>query len=319
MWKIILLTALFVLTVAAALTGGAEFVSFPVLFSPEYETILRLRLERLACAGLVGGALAVAGVACQAVLRNVLAEPYVLGISGGSSLGAALAILAGFSATNALALPAGAFVGALAVLAIVVIPAGRSGGDFGNTALLAGVITGSVCGSVLMLLISVMGNTQLNSIVWWLLGNLQSRDGAMLWPASGIILAGFTLLFLFSRETNALALGGEMAHHFGVSPRRTAQLLLVTASLLTACAVSLAGIIGFVGLLVPHVMRRFVGADHRRLYPASLLGGAWFLIACDLAARMVYTAQELPVGVVTALTGGPFFLYLLLAKRRSVQ
>lgn len=308
--------AIFALTVLAALCGGSEWIAPSALFRPENEVILRLRLERIVIAALVGGALAAAGAACQAVLRNVLADPYVLGISGGASLGAALAIISGGAAAHTLALPGGAFVGALAALALVIAPSGRADA-FGNQTLLAGVIVGAVCSSILTLLISVMGNVQLNSIVWWLLGSLQGRDPALLLPAAVIIGGAALTLLCFARETNALTLGGEMAHHLGVPPAGTTRILLAAAALLTAAAVSLAGIIGFVGLVVPHCMRRLVGADHRKLFPASLVGGAWFLIACDLLSRSVYQAQELPVGVITALIGGPMFIYLL--RRRRIR
>lgn len=301
---------LFLGTLLAAVCGGSQWLCPQDLFTDTYTAIVRLRLERILIAAMVGGALAMAGTATQAVLRNVLAEPYVLGISGGASLGAALAIISGMAAASSLALPAGAFIGALVALSVVIIPLGRSD-TFGNNTLLAGVIVGSVCSSLLMLLISVMHHVQLNSIVWWLLGNLQGRDPALIPPSLIIVFCCGIVLFLFAREANALTLGSEMAHYLGVPPARTARIMLIAAALLTACAVSLAGIIGFVGLVVPHFMRFLVGADHRKLFPAALFGGAWFMIACDLLSRSIYQAQELPVGVITALIGGPMFIYLL--------
>ena len=298
-----------------ALCGGSSWYSPAELFSPDMEVIAALRLRRIITAFLVGSALAAGGTACQAVLHNDLADPYILGISGGASLGAALAILSGAAAVSIWALPGGAFLGALAALALVLIPAAASGGDTGSRVLLSGVILGAVCSSLLMVLISVMGNTRLNSIVWWLLGDLSGREDPLLIPAAILVFAGLAVLMLLARETNALSLGANFAHGFGVSPRKTAVILLGTSALLAAAAVSLAGIIGFAGLIVPHMARRIVGAEHRKLYPAAFWGGGIFLVFCDLIGRSVFQAQELPAGVITSLLGGPFFLYLLYRKR----
>lgn len=294
----------------ATLCGGSSWYTPWELFgNPELHVILLLRLRRLCGAFLVGAALASGGTACQAVLHNDLAEPYVLGISGGAGLGAALAILCGWTQICAVALPGGAFLGAALILLIVLLPV--AGQRHSGKILLSGVITGSVCGSLLMLLISVMDNTQLNSIIWWLLGNLEARETPLLVTAGVLILAGQTVLMMLARATNALSVGADFAHGFGVSPRKTVPVLLGTAALLAAAAVSLGGVIGFVGLIGPHIARKFAGAEHSRLYWASFWTGGVFLCLCDLAARSVIPAQELPVGVVTGLTGGPFFLYLL--------
>ena len=297
----------------AALCGGSEWYAPTELLSPDLEAILALRLRRLVTAFLVGAALATGGTACQAVLRNDLADPYLLGISGGASLGAALAILTGAAMQSAFALPGGAFLGALAALAVVLFPARH--GDTGNRVLLSGVIIGAISGSLLMLLISVMGHSQLNSIVWWLLGNLDGRDTSLLAAAGSLIFAGAVVLTMLSRETNALSVGADFAHGFGVAPARAALTLLGVAALLAAAAVSLAGVIGFVGLVVPHIARRLVGPEHRKLYPSAFFCGGVFLALCDLGARSVYQTQELPVGVVTSLIGGPFFLWLLYRKQ----
>ena len=303
------------LLLGLALCGGSQWYTPAELLSPDLEAILALRLRRLVTAFLVGSALAAGGTACQAVLRNDLADPYLLGISGGASLGAALAILTGMAMQSAFALPGGAFLGALGALAVVLFPARH--GDTGNRVLLSGVIIGAISGSLLMLLISVMGHAQLNSIVWWLLGNLDGRDTPVLAAAGGLIFAGLAVLILLARETNALSVGADFAHGFGVAPARSALILLGTAALLAAAAVSLAGVIGFVGLVVPHIARKLVGAEHRKLFPAAFFCGGVFLALCDLGARSVYQTQELPVGVVTSLIGGPFFLWLLYRKRNT--
>lgn len=298
-----------------ALCGGSSWYAPTELFSPELEVIFDLRLRRVLTAFLVGAALAAGGTACQAVLRNELADPYILGISGGASLGAALAILSGAVVHSVWALPGGAFCGALTALALVLLPA--RGGDTGTKILLSGVITGAVCSSLLMVLISVMGNTKLNSIVWWILGDLSGREDALLIPAAILISGGLAILIMLARETNALSIGSEFAHGYGIAPERVILMLLGTASLLAATAVSLAGIIGFAGLIVPHIARRIVGAEHRKLYPAAFFAGGVFLVLCDLISRAVLPEQELPVGVVTSLTGGPFFLWLLYRKKSS--
>ena len=297
-----------------AMCGGSSWYTPAELFSPDLEVIAALRLRRIVTAFLVGSALAAGGTACQAVLHNDLADPYLLGISGGASIGAALAILSGAVLYSVWALPAGAFCGAMAALAVVLIPAAVKR-DTGTGVLLSGVILGAICSSLLMLMISVMGNTRLNSIVWWLLGDLSGSENAILIPAAVLTVGGLAVLMIFARATNALSLGANFAHGFGVSPRRAAVILLGTAALLAGTAVSLSGIIGFVGLIVPHIARRMAGAEHRKLYPAAFFCGGFFLVLCDLAARSVFQVQELPVGVVTSLIGGPFFLYLLYRKR----
>jgi len=309
-------TFLMLLLAAAAvlgLCGGAAWFTPAELLSPECRLILQLRLMRLATAFLVGAGLAVSGAACQAVLRNDLAEPYLLGISGGAGIGAAAAILAGLAAVSAWAMPLGAFLGAAAALAAVLTPVRH--GDYGNRVLLSGVIIGSLCGSFLMLLIHLMGDRELAGIVSWMLGDLQGRDWPLLAAAGSLIGVGALLLVLLGRAANALSLGGDLAYGFGVPPVRCGRLILALAALLGAAAVSLAGLIGFVGLIVPHIARRFTGADHRRLFAFCFVSGGTFLVLCDLLARALLPDQEIPVGIVTAFVGGPFFLWLL--HRRS--
>lgn len=298
-----------------ALCGGSEYYTPFELLEPDHALISALRLRRIAGAFLIGAALASGGTACQAVLHNDLAEPYILGVSGGAGVGAAVIILLGLTSAGGPVLPLGAFAGAVAVLLLVLLPSRRGGS--GTRILLSGVVAGSLCSSILMLLISIMGNTKLNSIVWWLLGNLEGQDMPLLLSAGSLILASFGVMWTLARETNALSAGADFAHGFGVSPGRVTMILLGCASLASAAAVSLGGIIGFVGLIVPHIARRIIGFEHRKLYPASFLLGGFFLVLCDLAARSVYREQELPAGVVTALLGGPFFLYLLYRRETS--
>ncbi|MFA4943489.1 MAG: iron ABC transporter permease [Lentisphaeria bacterium] len=284
---------------------------------PAARAILLLRALRLAAALVVGGALATAGAAYQAVLRNPLAGPYVLGISGGAGLGVAVALHFRLYELTPFALPAAGFAGAVAVLAAVLLMARGAGAEYTHNVMLSGVIVGTVCSSALMFLISVMNLQTMHNVTWWMLGNLQPADTGFLRTAALVTLAGAAVLWAFGREANALSLGEEMAYYLGLPPKRAALILLGVASLLTATAVALGGIIGFVGLVAPHVLRRLFGADHRTLFPLALLWGGIFLALCDAVARSALGAQEIPAGVVTAFVGGPFFLWLLNRRRRE--
>ena len=287
---------------------------------PDWTTqpvILRLRLTRVLAGFLIGAALSCAGVVLQAILRNPLAEPYVLGVSSGAGLGAAVAILTGFSALGAFSVPLSSFV--LAVLTLLTVyrlagPGGSRPSVFGL--ILSGVMVSSVCSSLLMFLVSVAPIEGMHSVIWWTLGNLEVTSDALLAVGGGISAAGCLAIWALSPELNAITLGHEMAHHLGVRVKVIVAVALGLATLITAASVAVAGLIGFVGLLVPHVMRTLVGPDHRRLVPAAALGGGAFLAVCDAVARTALNV-EIPVGVVTALIGGPFFLFLLHRRRKA--
>lgn len=287
---------------------------------PDWTTqreIMILRITRVLAGLIVGAALSVAGVVLQAILRNPLAEPYVLGVSSGAGLGAALAILFGLSALGAFTLPLMAFLLAIATLAAVYKLASSPGSAPSLYSLiLSGVIVSSVCSSLLMFLVSLAPVEGMHSILWWMLGNLDVSSNALLATTGGVVLAGFIGIWLLAPEFNALTLGHDMAHYLGVRVRLAIGIGLLLATLITAASVGIAGLIGFVGLIVPHVMRALVGPDHRRLIPACALGGGAFLAVCDAIARTVMSA-EIPVGVVTALVGGPFFLVLLRTRRKE--
>jgi iron complex transport system permease protein len=278
--------------------------------------ILLLRLTRVLCGLVIGAALSCSGVVFQAILRNPLAEPYILGVSSGAGLGAAIAIVTGLAAASAYVLPLCAFIMAVLTLALVygLSRNGDSPSIYGL--ILSGVIVSAVCSSLLMFMVSVSSIEGMHSILWWMLGNLEVSSHQVLILISLVVTAGCLALWALSRELNALTLGHHMAHHLGIRVRATLIIALLLATLVASAAVGVAGLIGFVGLIVPHIMRYLVGADHRRLIPAAALGGGAFLAACDALARTVL-AVEIPVGVVTALLGGPFFLFLL--KRRRAQ
>jgi len=314
----------FFLLLVLAVYVGLSFGSFSINiantanFNGIYKQIIILRVYRVLTAFIVGGALAVAGTAYQAVLRNPLAEPFILGISGGASIGAAVAIVSGAVALSYFSLPLFAFVGAITVLSIVLILSRGKGVEYSNNVMLSGIIVGTLCSSILMFIISTLGESELNSITWWMLGNLQPGNTGLLIVVSVIVVLGTLVLFLYGRSINVISMGEEMAYYLGMSPFWLAIIVLSIASLLTAAVVSLSGIIGFVGLVIPHILRRFFGTDHRKLFPLVFIYGGIFIILCDTFARTVMSPQVIPVGVVTALVGGPFFLWVLNKKRSRI-
>jgi len=300
---------------AFCLLEGSSGFGWPDTATPTGRALLELRLSRVATGWVVGAALSCAGCAMQAVLRNPLAEPYVLGVSSGGCLGAALVIAFGLSVISPLALPFGAFVGAAAALLLVCTLAGRVGSYTPNTLILTGVVVGSILSSLLMLLLSFAQSRAVHSITWWMLGNLQSASWPLLAMIAGLVALAIGALFAEARSLNALLLGAEAAHNLGVRTRIAVPLILGAATLAAAAAVSVSGIIGFVGLIVPHALRRFTGANHRMLLPCAAVFGGTFLVLCDTLARTLFAPHEIPVGVVTSLIGGPFFLFLLTQTR----
>lgn len=283
--------------------------------TPAGQAILALRFGRIICGFMVGAGLACSGVVLQALLRNALADPYVLGISSGAALGVAAAIIAGIGGMYIL--PLCAFAGAVVVLAAVLLLAYQRGATNIYALLMSGIIIGSICSSVLMLIISIAPLEGLHGITWWMLGNLQVSSFPLLTFASLLITAGFAGIWLIARQLNALTLGREIAHHLGVPAGAVIIGAVILATLTTAASVALSGLIGFVGLIVPHLMRLIVGTNHRRLVPAAALAGGLFLTICDTAARTIWAPIEIPVGVITALIGGPFFLFLLRRSSRG--
>jgi iron complex transport system permease protein len=239
----------------------------------------------------------------------------VLGVSSGAALGASAAIIAGLAGIYLL--PLCAFAGAVIVLAVVLLLAYQGGTTNVYSLLLSGIIVGSICSSVLMLVISIAPLEGLHSITWWMLGNLQVISFPLLAFASALIALGFAGIWFLARQLNALALGREMAHYLGVRSGAVIIGAVILATLATAAAVAMSGLIGFVGLIIPHLVRLIIGPDHRRLVPASALAGGLFLVICDTVARTIFAPVEIPVGVITALIGGPFFLFLLRRSSRG--
>lgn len=279
--------------------------------------LFELRIPRVVLAAVVGAALAVSGVVYQALFRNPMADPAIVGISSGAALGAiAVILVAGGTLAGGLAVPVAAFAGALAV-GFLVYRVARIGPSVQvATLLLAGIAMAAVISAVISLVMA-FSDEEVRSIYFWLLGGLAARGWEAVAAAGPLVVAGVAAALLTVRDLNLLALGEERAAQLGMEVERFKRVALATGALLTGAAVSVAGVIGFVGLMTPHILRLGLGADHRRLLPASVLGGATFMVLADLAARTLVAPSEIPVGAVTALLGGPFFLYLLRRERRA--
>ena len=274
--------------------------------------IWQLRWPRVVLAATVGATLSLGGLVFQALLRNPLAEPYILGISGGSAVGAILGILAGFSLFPGLTLSS--FVGSLMVLSLVLLLSNRREGH-SDSLLLAGVMVNAFCGAIIMFLISVSKTVQMQKIIFWLMGDL-SAVGADSLPLLLGVLPCFLIIFLLAQPLNLLLTGRESASAMGVNVAAVTLILLLTASLMVSLTVCHSGLIGFVGLTIPHILRLALGSDHRILIPSCILTGASYLILCDLLARSLPSQGEMSVGIVTALVGAPLFIGLLWRARQ---
>jgi iron complex transport system permease protein len=297
--------------------GARRLVIIDPLSDPTDRMVFALRLPRVLAGAVVGAGLAAAGCAFQAVLRNPLAEPYTLGVSSGSALAAVLAIRLGIHDTvlghSGIGLAALAGAGATVY---VVWRLGRVGANLPPATLLLGGITVAMfCSAATMVVQYTADLTEIYRMVRWMMGGLDATEHAPLARTAAAIGVGLVILLAMGRDMNALSAGPDAAASVGVDPRRATTLAFFTASLLVGAAIALAGPIGFVGLIVPHAARALTGPDHRVLLPVSMLAGAGMLVACDAIGREAIAGHELPVGVVTALLGGPFFLYLLLRDR----
>ena len=300
----------------ASLAGGSELKAEKAvyyLFHPngsgiERDIIWKIRLPRVILGMLVGAGLACCGAVFQGLLRNPLAEPYTLGVSGGAALGVSLGVMFGISGVY---IPVFAFCGsALSILLVYGIACRKR---FSNpTLILGGVIMSFLFSSLVFFIFSVSRAEDVHGIILWLMGDLSSTSAPLIKIVSFFILPAIGLLFFFSRDINILTLGDEKAFHLGVNSKQVKKIIFIIASFITGACVAASGIIGFVGLIVPHFMRKIVGVNHRLLLPASVLAGAIFLVLCDAAARVIIRPLELPVGVITGILGGVFFLSFLL-------
>jgi len=281
------------------------------------DIVWRIRLPRLLLAGLVGASLALAGVVFQALLRNPLADPFVLGVSGGAALVSVAALSFGASVGLSVeAVPLAAFVGSLAVTLLLYALAGGRGHERATQLLLTGVIFNSFASAAIVFVASAAGRAEGSQVFLFLIGNLANARVELIFAVALLFAIGLVVSTLLSRSLNLLSLGEASALQLGVPVEWHRRLLLVASSLAVGAAVSVAGLVGFVGLIVPHAVRLLVGPDHRLLVPASALAGAAFLILCDSTARSVLGGRELPVGAITALVGGPVFLWLLRREQK---
>jgi iron complex transport system permease protein len=281
--------------------------------------LFQLRLPRVLLAVVVGAGLAAAGTVFQGLFRNPMADPAIIGVSSGAALGAiAVIIVGGGAALGGLGVSGAAFIGAL-VTAIVVYRLSRIGPSVHvATLLLAGIAVAALVSAVMSIVMSLAGE-QLRSIYFWILGGLGARGWQSLEAAGPLVAIGIAAAAFLMTDLNVMAQGEERASQLGVETERLKRLALATGALLAAAAVSVSGVIGFVGLMTPHLLRVVIGADHRRLLPAVLLGGPTLLIMADLVARVVIAPEELPVGAITAILGGPFFLILLRRQRSTAH
>jgi iron complex transport system permease protein len=321
-------SVLVVVTLLAVLLGvrfGSVAISTPDVWtvlmgggdSATRDIVLGLRLPRVLLALLVGGGLAISGATFQALLRNPLAEPYILGISGGASVGAVLILALGWAVAGSWVLPLAAFAGAVLAIVLVFRVATATGRAMDvRVLLLAGVVIAAFFSACIAFILSVSPARTVQSAVLWIMGSLAAATWRSVALTAAYTLPATLVLLRLARPLNLMAVGEETAHYLGADVEGVKRLSLGIAALVTASGVAVAGVIGFVGLVVPHAIRLLVGSDHRALLPLSFLAGGAFLALADLVARMALAPTEIPIGVVTAFVGVPFFLVLL---RRSVR
>lgn len=285
----------------------------------EQTVIWLIRTPRVLVAALVGASLAIAGAQMQGLFRNALASPDITGTSAGGSFGAVLAIALGLAARSVFYLPLFAFLGSLAAIFAVYAIATRRGKTPIVTLLLSGVALSALLGAFTSLVITLnFVNYQVSQeILFWLLGGLDSRTWTHVLMIAPFAVVGFIVSLIYLRELDLMLLGEEAAASLGVEIEGVKRIILISAALLTGAAVAVSGVIGFVGLIIPHLIRLISGPTHRRLIPASALAGASFLIFADLLARTVIRPEEIRLGIITALLGAPFFIYLLLKQENS--
>ncbi len=277
--------------------------------------VFEVRLPRILTAAIVGGGLAVSGVVFQGILLNPLADPYTLGVSAGAAFGASIAILLNLEFLGGYSISVFAFAGAVLTLLFVLYLSSSGGGFSSNNLILSGIIVAAILSAGISFL-KYIADEQVAVIIFWLMGSFASRTWGDVGSTLVFVTIGCAVCFYYSRDLNLMSLGNRTAGSMGVETQKVTMVLLVTASLVAAACVAVAGIIGFVGLLIPHMMRFATGPDNRKLIPVSLLAGAVLLLIADTVTRAVLPA-EIPIGVLTALIGGPFFCYIF--RKRQVS
>ncbi len=314
MKNMVLIISVSIAILILSLLIGPKFINPFAMDSVAKQIILSIRLPRLVVALLMGCALGASGAVLQGILRNPLADPYILGISSGAALIAVFGILIGSTMFGLFTVPIFAFAGAVLTGLIVGAMGFKRGGLWPERLLLAGVGLGFLFSAILMMILSVSTDEGLRRAVLWVYGDLSMADWALVPYGIVFILAGLVLSLWRAKGLNALILGDDIAHSLGFSPNKERSLLFISVGLMTASAVSLGGIVGFVGLLIPHIMRFLVGSDGRVLVPLSALAGGTLLCFADAIGRTAMAPMELPSGIITAIIGAPYFLYLLRKK-----
>lgn len=327
-WLLFLLALLLLLllSVVVALLSGEidlKLVDLPTILAHKsgvkYAVLTKIRLPRILLAVAVGGGLSLSGAILQGIYRNPLVEPYTLGISGGAALGVSVAIVFGLNALSFLVLPLFGFAGAIITLFLVYFLSIKRDGLNINSMLLIGVMISFVSSSAMMFLMSTTTTDNVQNIVFWVMGSLDEPNEMLIKIALFSSLFGLILTYFFAQPLNALRLGQSKAKHLGINTGLTVRILFFLASLLTGIAVAIAGVIGFVGLVIPHLIRLIIGNDYRVLLGGSFLGGAIFLVLSDTIARTIIAPNELPIGVITGLIGGVVFIVILSRSRSKFR
>lgn len=308
------ITAFFIFTIALFI--GPKFINPFNLNEMEKEILVSIRLPRVMVSILMGMALGASGAVLQGILRNPLADPYILGISSGATLTAAVGIIVGLTFWGIATIPLLAFTGALITGVFVGAMGWKRGGFWPERLLLAGIGLGFLFSAVLMLIMSISSDEGLRRATLWIFGDLSMTDWSLI-PYGFVFIAGGVALSIYrSKALNTLILGDELSHSLGFSPHRERFILFISVGLMTSASVSLGGMIGFIGFLIPHIGRFLIGSDNKVLIPVSALGGGILLCIADLIGKSLMSPMELPAGIITAIIGAPYFLYLL--RRRDV-
>jgi iron complex transport system permease protein len=297
--------------------------SLPTIFENksgmEYAILSNIRIPRLLLAFSIGGALSITGAILQGIYHNPLVEPYTLGISGGAALAVALVIVLGLNMSlGTLVIPAAGFTGAFITIFLVYFLAMKRREININRMLLIGVMISFVASSGMMFLMSISSADNLHSIIFWTMGSLDEPNTTLITVMVVSSLAGLIISMLFAQPLNALRLGEAKAKHLGINSSAVIRILFIIASLLTGLCVAVGGIIGFVGLIIPHILRSIIGSDYRILLISSFLGGSLFLIVCDIIARTIIAPNELPIGVITGMLGGSVFIIVLSRSKQKM-
>ena len=325
-FKFSLLLIILVVTFITAMISGISDISvmemLKSLFSTgdgnTYTIINQIRLPRVILAVVAGAGLACSGCVFQGVLRNPLADPFTLGISGGAAFGASIGFAFGITKLSWIFLPLLGFLGALLSVGLVYILNMKKEFD-SNTMILSGVVASYIFSSAVMLVFSISSSDQLYSAFMWLMGNLAFFDERLLPMVIILVMTGVVILCCLGNVINIISLGNEKSNSLGINTARTVKYIFLLSSLITACIVSCCGVIGFVGLMIPHITRKFVGNNNKVLMPFSAVVGAIFLLICDTVSRTVIAPVEIPIGVITSIIGGLFFVFLLLRKAGKIS